>query len=70
MKLNDMLELGDLDPNQYKGFTIKKGKKIYWYIIPMPKSGLYKCLPVGDDYTLGWPRWIPGNTKVHLVPKL
>jgi hypothetical protein len=27
-----------------KGFTIGKGKVLYWYVTPFPNSGLYRCL--------------------------
>jgi len=68
MTLNEMLESGDLDPDKYEGFTIKNGKKVYWYITPMPNSALYRCLPIEGD-KLGWPRWIPGSTEINLTPK-
>ena len=70
MTLNEMIELGDLDPKKFEGFTIGKGKKIYWYITPMPKSGLYRCLPIEENGKLGWARWVSGNIQVYRVPKL
>jgi len=69
MTLNEMQQLGDIDPKEYEGFTIGNGKKIYWYITPYPSSGLYRCLPI-ESNKLGWPRWVTGNIEVHLVPKL
>jgi hypothetical protein len=52
-----------------KGFTIGKGKKVYWYISPMPKSGLYRCLPQEKDGSLGWPRFVEWNQVVIPVYK-
>jgi len=69
MTLNEMLEMGNLDSNIYEGFRIGRGKKIYWYVTPMPKSGLYKCLPIEEHGMLGWPRWIPGINEITIVPK-
>jgi hypothetical protein len=47
------------------GFTIGKGKKLYWYITPMPKFGRYRCLPVEDGQdSLGWPRTVLPTQEV------
>ena len=50
------------------GFTIGKGRKLYWYITPMAGSGLYRCLPIeeGSD-SLGWPRYIESSQDVTPV---
>ena len=47
------------------GFTIGRGKKLYWYITPMPRQGLYRCLPIekGED-SLGWPRFVTPTQEV------
>lgn len=52
------------------GFTIGKGKKLYWYITPMPRVGLYRCLPIeeGSD-SLGWPRSVEASQEVTPVYK-
>ena len=50
-----------------EGFTIRSGKKVYWYVSPMPRSGLYRVLPVEADGSLGWPRYVPGSTRITLV---
>jgi len=48
-----------------EGFTIGKGKKLYWYITPYPKSCLYRCVPIEEsDGELGWPRWCSPYQKV------
>lgn len=50
------------------GFTIGKGKKLYWYITPMPRSGLYRCLSVEGE-TLGWPRFVKPTQEITPVYK-
>jgi len=69
MTLNDYIEQDYPNRTDIKGFTIRNGKKVYWYITPMPKSGLYRCLPVEKDETLGWPRWVPGDTSIKVIYK-
>ena len=71
MTLNDYIQADypDYPNSDIEGFTIKNGKKVYWYITPMPKSGLYRCLPVEKDKTLGWPRYISGDTEINVILK-
>lgn len=47
-----------------KGFSIGRGKKLYWYITPYPRSGFYRCVPLEPDGELGWPRWCSPYQKV------
>ncbi len=68
MLIDDYINFIDGNPDtNIKGFTIGKGKKIYWYITPMPNSGRYRCLPIEKDGKLGWPRMIYPNMVVHIV---
>ena len=48
-----------------KGFTIGKGKELYWHITPMP-SGLYKCYRHLEDGHLGHPRYIEPTKLVSV----
>lgn len=65
MTLTNYIEKDFPDRNDIEGFSIGRGKKIYWYITPMPKSGLYRCIPVDKDGHLGWPRFVePYQTVV------
>jgi len=54
---------------EIEGFTIGRGKKVYWYITPMPKSGRYRCLPIDKDGKLGWPRFVSPGQTVKVVMK-
>jgi len=47
------------------GFTIGNGKKVYWYVLPT-KNGMYQCLPIEKDGTLGWPRFVTSDAKVTI----
>ena len=64
MTLDEYIEQDFQNRNGVGGFTIGKGKKVYWYFTPMPRSGLYRVLPIEDDGTLGRPRWIPGDAEI------
>ena len=44
------------------GFTIGRGKKLYWYITPYTDH--YRCLPVEPNGDLGCPRWCGLYQKV------
>jgi hypothetical protein len=50
----------DLDSDIHKGFTIGKGKKLYWYLIWHP-SGNVTVYPA-DGKMYG--RWISGDTEI------
>lgn len=52
-----------------EGFMIGRGKKIYWYITPMPRSGRYRCLPIDENGKLGWPRYVYPGQMVKVVRK-
>lgn len=41
-----------------KGFTIGRGKAIYWYVTPMARSGTYRCMRQYDNGEIGAPRSI------------
>jgi hypothetical protein len=38
-----------------KGFSIGKGKKLYWYLTPNIRLNKFRCLSI-ERGTLGWPR--------------
>jgi hypothetical protein len=48
------------------GFTIGKGKKLYWYLTPYCSKKFvgYRCLPVEKHGLLGWPRRCLPTQKV------
>lgn len=48
-----------------KGFTIGRGKKLYWYIIVSPK-GFYYAYPIEERGLLGWRRQFEQKTKVTI----
>lgn len=48
-----------MDSYIHKGFTVGKGKTLYWYIIWHPSGNCTVCNP--DDMK---PRWLPGNTII------
>lgn len=66
LTLNDLAHFFDeymLDPRpKAKGFTIGRGKKLYWYITPYTYH--YRCLPIEPNGDLGWPRWCGPYQKV------
>ena len=67
------IELGLYEGNTIKGFTIKSGKKIYWYFIPT-RGGMYRVFPIEEDAEnfpggIGWPRNIEPNTDVSIIYK-
>ena len=48
------------------GFRIGKGKKLYWYIDPT-LYGMYRCIPLEADHSLGWPRYVTPDQEVTVV---
>lgn len=48
-----------------RGFTIGKGKKLYWFITPN-KCGTYRCLGYEEGDTLGWPRNVENNQEITI----
>lgn len=74
MTIDDYIQLIDvhlpLDGREpdIKGFTIGRGKKVYWYVSPM-KSGKYRCLAVEKGGKLGWPRFVNWDQMVKVVRK-
>ena len=70
MTIDEYIHFIDGNPDtNIKGFTIGKGKKIYWYITPMPRSGRYRCLSIDENGKLGWPRYVYPGQIVHVVYK-
>lgn len=51
-----------------KGFTIGRGKKLYWYIIGSRAHRSFRCVPVEANGRLGWARTVKSDTKVTVVP--
>ena len=55
----------DLDSEYHKGFTIGKGKKMYWMMIWHPNSGNVTVYSSGDsEYPTA--RWLPGDTEITI----
>lgn len=48
-----------------KGFTIGRGRKLYWFITPMP-SGYYKCYGYEKGDTLSWSRQVEVEDKITI----
>lgn len=68
MTIQEMVEMDYPIPDLHKGFTIGKGKRVYWYVTPMPRSGRYRCLGLEEDNgRLGWPRYVYPDAKVSIV---
>lgn len=66
MKIQEYIEGGYDERTDVEGFTIRGGRKVYWYITPT-KYGMYRCLPLQSDKTLGWPRYVDSGTEVTVV---
>ena len=67
MTITDYLNKCIADEKGVKGFTIGRGKKVYWYITPMPRSGTYRCLPIDEPGLLGWPRFVKWDQEIQVV---
>lgn len=68
MTLNEMFDtIGELHSSIHKGFSIGRGKKVYWYITPCSRRGLYRVLPIENDGSLGWARYIPGEATINVI---
>lgn len=52
----------DLDSEIHKGFTIGKGKRLYWMMI-WHKSGNVTVYPI-DMKLHASGRWLPGDTEI------
>ncbi len=73
--INMTLSIGELAQNFHelmvnknaKGFTIGKGKKIYWYIVTYARTGQYKCLRFDENNILGYPRFVNSNTNITII---
>lgn len=65
MTITEYIEADFPNNKKIRGFSIGKGKKIYWYITPL-NSGLYRCLPLENDKTLGWPRFVTFDQSVTI----
>lgn len=50
-----------------KGFTIGRGRKLYWYITPGTSKAMYRCLGFESDSKLGWPRWVYPDQEINIV---
>ena len=68
MTITEYIDQAMCDDPTVKGFTIGRGKKIYWYITPMP-SGVYQCLPFENDNTLGWPRMVTYDQIIQVIAR-
>ena len=53
----------DLDSEIHKGFTIGKGKTMYWMMI-WHKSGHVTVFSIREDNTQPRRRWISGDTEI------
>lgn len=49
-----------------KGFTIGRGKQLYWFITPSSNTGKYRCHPQYDNGEIGYGRWIYPETKITI----
>ena len=58
---------GSKNNKKAKGFTIGKGKKLYWYLLPVATKKFvgYRCFPV-EGSTLGWPRLCSPEQEVTI----
>ena len=66
MTINDIAQNFDelMVDKKAKGFSIGKGKKLYWYLTPYPNTGKYRCLPIETNKSLGWPRFCYPEQKI------
>lgn len=56
-------------PSPYKGFTVGKGKQLYWHYSPTP-NGFYRIYPQYENGEIGRPRYVDGTkTKVTVWPE-
>lgn len=69
MTLDEMLFSHKLDPSKHKGFTIGKGRKIYWYITTVEHLGKYRVFPVDKNGQLGYSRYLTGDSLVNIIFK-
>lgn len=72
MSMNDLAEcfseiMFDVSKSPHqpiaKGFTVGRGKKLYWYITPVG-SGYYRVHGLEEDGKLSWPRSVNPEDKV------
>jgi hypothetical protein len=49
-----------------EGFTIGRGKALYWYITPMPRSGTYRCIRTFENGEIGSPRSIDPDKLITI----
>lgn len=63
--LQDHTGTGDLDEDYHLGFTVGKGKAMYWMMIWHGSGNvtIYRCDTEGNDLR---PRWISGDTKITI----
>lgn len=62
----DYLETDDLDSTVHEGFTIGKGKTMYWYII-WHRTGHCTVARNANDGTLRLiKRYIPGDSEITI----
>lgn len=59
--ITDNTQTGDLDNDWHKGFTIWKGKVLYWMMI-WHQSGHVTVYSSGETS----PRWIDGDTLITI----
>ena len=56
----------DLTEGPAKGFSIGKGEKLYWYIIPPYANFNFKCIPFEKDGKLGCIRYVDAEKQVKI----
>lgn len=62
----DLLNGGICEPQYYKGFTVRNGKQLFWYVKPTP-NGYYAIYPKLEGGRLGYPRYVDANKTIVTV---
>lgn len=63
--ITDNTGTGDLDNEYHKGFTIGRGKQLYWMMI-WHGSGHVTVFTAGEDGKQPRARWINGDTLITI----
>jgi hypothetical protein len=56
-------EPSDLDPEIHEGFTVGKGKTMYWYYVWSGRGNAYIYRLDGSELVR---RWVPGDVEVTI----
>lgn len=64
-ELCDQVDTGDLDPRVHEGFTIGKGKRMYWYIVWRP-SGNATVYALNEGSTHLSARYVSGDAEITI----